>query len=385
MSGIVFIVHTIGIYGAARSLQLLLREWKDVNRIVPPTFPWNPCRDTETVAQFYGVEPERILPFFQPFERCYEGRTPTLRAIVSTRIKRLLWNFYFEKQYQKLLLQINPRAIHLNSIVLYPMIHPQIPTFIHIREHPRGLPSDFCKKIRQAAGVICIDHSTNRKIANAIAGVPSTVLTNPVEVQIPNDPEFRQRMLKKYRVPSSTSTVYSIIGGIDEHNKGVHFVIRTFLRFTSPGAALLIFGSGDRSEVRRAKELAMEDDRIIFCGEKSDLSEIYGVSDVIIRGEPFFAVGRTIQEALVSGCRIIIPSESSEEISQESCYRGFEPKIFSYKPRDSTSLLEQFSQTLGSQRDNNGHQSGNTEEYCTQFSRFIDRALSEWNSSAKAP
>lgn len=372
-----FIIHSTNmIYGAAKSLSTITRNWDDEFDIIfPKDFPGdflkkNNHLDETEIRNFYGKKLKKIyyawLPFVFPLDVEY-------KETIKWKLKYFI-NYVLGKVFQFHIYQIINKnqydIIHLNSIILFPLLTSKYPMYIHVREISgagRVLQRCIINKLSKARGVIFIDKATEIPFSAKLDRIQSIVLNNPFDmsgIELLDKKSIRQR----YHI-NDDEIVYTIAGNVSEV-KGVDFVIQSFVK-TNRNAKLLVVGSGEKKFLDKCKKIINSDSRVVFTGELVDMRPIYAISDYIVRGDAHFCIGRTIYEGLYSGAGTIIPGnlENSIDIFE---YERFRKKIFFYTPRNSEALQTNF--------DNCGILSNeirigmsNINEYLGEFNKFISK------------
>ena len=169
----------------------------------------------------------------------------------------------------------------------------------------------------------------------------------------------------------------SIIGRIVKH-KGIDFIIKSFKKAQSDGLRLFIVG--DEGDGMRTgypafcREIASEDQRIIFWGREPDINKIYAISDYIIRGEVDFRMGRSVLEALYSDCDVIVPIRNDHIVKTNEELTKFKSKVHTYLPRDMGSLTKTFLNLSGRKTQKRNFHS-NINGYVKTFNEYISNIL----------
>lgn len=367
--------HDVSLYGASRSLQTLLAnlEDTDIDLAIKKRFFRN--RDLGEIKSFYGGKVNQVREFYFPLPDCYKG-SEINKFVVGLNYAfwqsnaKAFYDFIKENEYD---------YVHLNSLVLYPLIRADLPFFIHIREILNGSELAVTEALRRATGVIFIDEATYAPFSklDAASGV---VLNNPFDMCHLKLLDTRA-LTSKYDVKSKT--VFSIIGSVAEV-KGVDLAIKAFRKVTNKDALLLIVGKGlNAAYVNHCRELAAGDTRIIFYGEEAEIGKIYAVSDYILRCDPQFCIGRTVYEGLYAGCNVIIAGEerNKKDIFE---HEKFSQSIFLYPPLDVERLSELMNERAG-QKVQSRNFSTNIHAHIRQFDQFISIRLLEKNAHIRVP
>lgn len=311
-----FITHDISDYGAARSMQeVLVNAQGDFYLLVIlPYFKGNP--DKKIVSRKFNIPEERIFYKFGYTSDEYLGGPSGIKRYILQKIKKLLLNFQ-RNTVNRLISEYNIDHVYLNSLTLYPYVQKskQCDYTIHVRERllTKNKKSVF-KAFEIVDKVIYIDQSTKQAL-NLPYNKKDIILTDPVDMRYVHTHETLAKC-KKYLpdVDFQNKTVFSMIGKIDFWDKGTGFVLESFIDYQSDDYLLLVFGDALpwTKDLQKCYEIIGNNENIKLLGAVSDQSIIYGLSDVVVRGEESFAVGRTVLEGLRSGCSVIMPGDDSD-------------------------------------------------------------------------
>jgi hypothetical protein len=331
---VLFITHDTSNYGASRSLQLLLRNYQDVEAdlIVQRRFFGN--HDHEDLRRRFGGQVNRIWEAFLPFATCYQyGR----KGIVFGVLIRL-YNLTLARTGSRLVERVAAAGgydvVHLNSLVLHSLISDRHPFVLHMRDVYDGTDPIAVGNVQKARGVIFIDEATRRPFRDVLLR-RSLVLNNPFNMS--RVAEFADYHPDLPGLDAARNTVFSTIG-VANDKKGTGFIVGAFLKLKHPDARLLIVGGREAAALAAYRKLAQSDPRIIFWGEEPDIMKIYAISDYVLRGEEFPCVGRTVYEGLYSGCRVILPGDRDTPPPMFE-YETYRDSIFFYRPRNEEELL----------------------------------------------
>lgn len=360
-----FITHDTTLYGASRSLQTLLQHYSDTAFDLVVNKRLVRKNDFDEIRRRFGPRVGEIMEYYLPFDLCYKGKDPNSALVLANRFlwarnKKRFYQMLEEKQYA---------FIHLNSLILHPLITEQFPFILHVREIFDGSSDVITASFVKAKGLIFIDEAT--KAAFPENELPfHTILNNPFDMTggQNTDPEPLRRQLG-----IGDKTVCSIIGTVIE-NKGVDFVIRAFRESKEKNIVLLIVGRADAKYLSVCKELAGGDERILFYGEEPDISKIYGISDFILRGEAYPCIGRTIYEGLYSGCNVMVPGVAHRDRDSFFDFESFQKRIFFYEPRNLPALVSLLNEA-GKNRVLAREYSSNITPHLKHFQDFINQAL----------
>lgn len=355
-----FITHNISVYGAARSLQLLLNNYNNITVDLIVDKRLLRKHDKNAIAMKFGKNVSNICEFYLPCDLCWVGH---FKKNIFWHYRNLRWKLNKKKIYKRIAAS-HYDFIHLNSIILHPLITQKYPFIIHIREVLDARNALVAESISKAKGVIFIDDATtipfkSLKLENSI------VLNNPIDMT--ELAAYHERDIN-IGINTENKTVFSVIGKITE-GKGVHFIISSFKNVKSNNALLLIAGTGDKSYVIMCKKIAGNDNKIFFLDEQADIKKIYFISNYIVRGEPFFCIGRTMFEGLYAGCDIIIAG-TPENSGSFFEYEIFKHKIHFYAPRDSSQLTTIMDSCLKNKIRAKKYLS-NAADYISKFHAFV--------------
>lgn len=367
---ILFVTHDVGLYGASRSLQSLVRGFSghQVDLLVSRRFVDN-VPITELRIRF-GSHLRRIYRYFLPFDRVYKGKDPRgIRSAITSAMREGLWRSH-QSNVRRIFDEERYDLIHLNSLTLFRLIDKRHPVFIHVREIYDGSDAKVYEALQAARGVIFIDEAT-KKPFEQVKLSQSVVLNNPFDMTSVD--HYRHAAFSNGD-PYSSRVVFALIGKLSE-NKGTIFLIETFRKLTCQGAVLLVVGDGDGKLLSLCRRAAGGDARIQFLGEEPEIDKVYAVADYILRGEAYPCVGRTVYEGLYAGCEVIVPggegaAENFFEISR------FMNRIHFYQPRDTKSLLGVL-ERLALQKVFRRPGLTNVPEYLEQFKAFVWPARNE--------
>lgn len=318
-----------------------------------------PTMDDAAIRTYFGPNLRHVTRWWLPFELCYKGRPPLARALPRWAAYALMWR---RTRAQFYALARDYDVIHLNSVVLYPIVREDLPFVVHVREIvDRDLPA-VTRALQHARGVIYIDEATRAPFRHA-APRRELVLNNPVDMTGVAAPP-RDAAARLGADPAQL-TIFAIIGALIPE-KGVDRAIRAFRAVRDPSARLLVVGEGAQAPALRA--LAAGDARIIFWGQTAEVDPLFALVDYVLRGEAYPCVGRTIYEALYAGCGVIIPGSERDNTLFE--YARFASRVTFYPPADEGALQKCFEARLGHKLTHKRGES-NAAAYATEFAQFV--------------
>lgn len=340
---LLFVNHSLKLGGSTRSLRELIRNSGQPCDLVVPAD--ERAMDDAAIRAYFGPNVQRIVRWWLPFELCYRGRPSLARSGYRWLGLAALWRLTRARFY-RFARAGGYDAIHLNSVVLHPMVRADLPFVVHVREIVDLDLRRVRASLARARGVIFIDEASRAPFRD-LALAHALVLNNPVDMTgVGAPPADAAARLGGDPV---RLTVFTMLGVLIPE-KGVDRVIRAFRATPAPDTRLVIVGGGEQEPTLR--RLAAGDPRIVFWGVERDVEPLFALSDYVLRGEAYPCVGRTIYEALYAGCGVIIPGSEADHTLFE--YERFAPRVHFYRPGDELQLRAVFealaSQKLGAKR-----------------------------------
>lgn len=369
-----FVLHESKfIYGANRSIAELLKNIDyDFDLLICKSFTQK--INEREIRELLGKHLKRIYICWLPKYRCYAFDKVSIVSELSHLTNNFM-AFIYSFQREIIIKQGNYDYVHLNSVVLFPVINDNAVYFMHNREIINSSYYNIkklVKKIGKARGIICIDETTKNSLKQVFPEERAIILNNPFNMLDLRNVSYEENLLE-YGL-NTENTIFAMLGQITEI-KGVKLVIRAFIKQHNEKSRLLIVGDHNHSYGRECEKMAKGDKRIIFCGELKDTRGIYRISDYILRGDPQFCIGRTIFEGLYAGCGVITPGCMNDlQFFPEG--EKFEEKIFFYNPKneeDLSGIIEK--QAKYKQIDRKLY--SNTKEYAERFSRYINGMIND--------
>jgi glycosyltransferase involved in cell wall biosynthesis len=356
MRRLLFVNHSLKLGGSTRSLRELIRNIQDAecDLVVPRD---EKSMDDIAIREYFGLNVRRIFRFWLPFELCYRGRAPLWKSGYRWVGLAALWRLE-RARFEKLARGYD--AIHLNSVVLHPMLNAELPYILHVREIVDLDLARVRRNAQKARGVIFIDEATRAPFKD-LPLHKSLVLNNAVDMTGVGAPVRDARL--------GDATVFAIVGVLIPE-KGVDRVIRAFRGTRAEHARLLIVGEGEQAG--ELKRLAAGDSRIVFWGVERQIERIYALADYVLRGEAYPCVGRTIYEALYAGCGVIIPGSLTEHTLFE--HERFASRVHFYPPGDEARLCEVFD-TLAPHKITGKRGESNVAAHVAAFDAFVADAI----------
>lgn len=355
------------IYGSGRSVVQLARALNlKFDLIVGKSLIYK--ADEGQIRESFGAGLGKIYQLWLPNTNFYYGKSKNVFVRAAAVHKYLMW-LVNRRKFNKILQKNDYAAVHLNSMILAPVMDPEYRMILHVREVFEGnrwQKSYIQKRLHQAHGVIYINPTTRAAFDNR--NVNAVIIQDPFEMTYLNKLDTED-VRKKLRLRADQA-VFAILGRYEDRN-GTEFIINAFHKTKNENAVLLVVGRGKPEEIEKVKRATGDDPRIRFLGEKRDPGPVFAVSDYILRGERFFSgFSRTVYEGLYSGCRVIFPGKREEAVDSLQ-YDKFQDKLIFYPPRDEnalTSVIEQCSKQPVGQRT----YLSNREEYVAAYMKLLD-------------
>lgn len=360
-------------YGAAKSLGYILRNSDLEFDLIYEHYLLKKVTNEE-LKKYVGDNIQESYVFHLPYVSKIVLDEGELRFLIKVRrflsdIKNKIQYFRDKKKIYRLIELNMYDFVYLNSITLFPLITNKYNFIMHIREIYNGVSKrDVVRKLNQVKKLIFIDQSTKDALNNI--KVPSIILNNPFDMSNLKYLD-RKTLDAKYNVVGKT--VFSIIGNVVA-SKGIDYVINEFIENKNQNSILQVVGSGDDEYMKLCTSLAKNDVRVRFLGQENNIDEIYLISDYIVRGEPLFAIGRTVYEALYSDTGVIIPGYETD-MNKMFELEKYRKKIHLYKPRSNE--LRICFQNLAEIKIQKEQFNSNIKEYMEDFRKVFMKKDSE--------
>lgn len=377
-----FVIHSTNmIYGASKSLAQLLNNINCEYDIIFPKSLSDNITDDD-IRKVYGSKIKKIYRLWLPYERCFVGKGKLnisdfsgLKQTIKYSIRQIVSKIFKYKLY-KIIDNEKYDFVYLNSLTLYPLINRRHNSFIHVREVVDTSSITFGKivsKLNRASGVVFIDYATQLPFSGYVAN--ELVLNNPFDMSKLSLIKAEEVYLK-YSINKS-KTIFTILGTVSEM-KGVEFIIRCYIKANITNTILFIVGNSNNEYGKKCKELGGNYNDIVFVEELEDPSEIYRISDYILRGDSIFAIGRTVYEGLYSGCNIIIQGNKDSDSNKIFEYQKYKDNIFFYSPRNDEDLIKVI-KNRASIKVNTRNYESNINSYIETHEKYIRKCLTIGN------
>ena len=369
MKKILVINHSYNtVYGAAKSLRLLIMESNLLFDMIYP-FAFRTGTAKDDIKNFYGENVQHVycLPMTFKLDKIIEQKGTSTRKKLSNFVHESLALLTApcrkaisrKKEYD---------YVHLNSLILFPLIDEKSKYIIHVREVFQSSDEEkrrIEQQLNRAAGVIFIGEAEKKPFYDI--KVPNIVLTNPFDMRYLTN--YSQSEIYRKHSINKDAIVIAMLG-MFAFEKGVLRVIEAFEQTTRQDIVLMVVGKNDGSEYTQECLKHIDAfDSMKYIGELSDPGEIYCVADYIIRGEDYVGVGRTVYEALFAKCDVILYDEDRKNLEAIQNESGvFADRVHTYSDEKSlTAIIDQANKVDKSKRDF----LSNTEQYISKYENFV--------------
>ncbi|GAP13955.1 glycosyltransferase [Longilinea arvoryzae] len=129
-----------------------------------------------------------------------------------------------------------------------------------------------------------------------------------LQIQINNHGIRYGNIASNQKIYSQTTSILFGFTGYIQYHKGVHILIKAFRGIKNSDTRLYIYGPGEETFLRQLKEIANNDDRIIFKGPflPEQLAEIFQEIDVLVTPSIWYEnYPMVLHEALASNVPVI--------------------------------------------------------------------------------
>jgi glycosyltransferase involved in cell wall biosynthesis len=326
-----------------------------------------PVPSDAEIRRFIGPNLRRIHRFWLPWSEIYVGHPTVRQSARSHLLFPITWRAQ-RRAFARFVRRERYDGVHLNSVVLHPMLEAEIPTTMHVREIVSERHAWVRDHAARARGVVFIDEATRKPFE---PGLPAKhiVLNNPVDMTAVGT--LPANVEQRIGGNPADLVIFAIIGDLTDE-KGLPFVIESFRKLAASNTRLLLVGRATAQQQTKLERLAANDRRIVFWGQESDMASIYTLADYVMRGEAYPCVGRTIYEALYAGAGVVIPGAAATHGMFE--YERFADRIAFYPPRDTDAFVATLASLANKKRTGKRGES-NVERYVAEFDRFIRDAL----------
>jgi hypothetical protein len=315
---IAFVAHTTQRGGAAISLLTTLRYLLQTNRITKETaILILPKGDVGVFKELEGRIP--ILKWYLPFSWIFVGAASGIHRKIYRIGGEILSSLLFRLKYNTMLIDWEITHVHLNSIVLWsvlPALPKQIRKTIHIREaFDTSWESWYAiRKIREYADKeIAISALTAKPFEESIRMVQ---IENPVDMHAARQLRIHRDELKEKMGIAKDTFVISIFSPIGLQ-KGYDFLESVMHKMSEDKKVVFLsVGNIDSDSVILYNQL-LQYPNFKHISEQENLDELYAITDVVIRCEDYFPIGRTVIEGIYAGCFVLLPYRKGDLFSED--------------------------------------------------------------------
>jgi hypothetical protein len=371
---VAFITHDVGNYGASRSMAEEIKIMMHAGIISP---------DSSTIFFPYNGKPSSLYnallqrrEWFLPRIYCHIGSSQHrwfCYMVSGLTIPKFLLYFL---RYKKELLKEKYEFVYLNSIVLWPFlfcISSSIPCIVRIRElfdlqrFPLLGIIGIKMISKRARYIVPIDKLTAKSFSHPLYA--KKVIKNPFNMgQVHSLRLSKQHIIEKYGLQDNV-TIVSIIGGLYPVKGHDLFISLAKKYHHNNNYRFIIVGSGDKRGIALLKRKISGLHNITYLGEISDIDEIYAISDIVVRCDPYLPLGRTVWEAYYGGCSVILPARRDDDISeiQDFLNKG----IYVYPAGDLDGLSEKLQKINITAKKPDSRKASNYDEYLFHISEVL--------------
>ena len=335
-------------YGASSSLRTHLNQLSESNISYILVSP--PCLNSSRPKsnQFYFSS----LPWIYN----YDG-SPLCGFNIRAFISSLLKVFGFLAFMIRLRMRYRFSSVHINSFSILPIVialkitYPFASCVLVLREFIQRRNLWTLYFLRLIDTLVFIDNSVRSRLYSLYPCIydkksyliPNFITHYPVTIDCLN---FLDSLSIANRY------IFSFVGRLDDPSKGFDFVFDSFIDFAKKNSTcvLLVFSACNvslKSNYLLALDRENLSNRVFFLGEVPTLLEkgYYNQINCVIRGESSYRPGRTVYEALLHNCCVIIPGLPAE-ISNDPSLNSFSRSLVSYSPRNKLSIARAYKNAL---------------------------------------
>jgi len=343
---IAFITHAIGVGGAAISSTTTIQNLIDTgllkseecliihNKISQKT-------DKKKDLYFNLKKEIKFYEFKLPFSLVFKGATSNGFTRVYHFVSDCVALLSFLLFYNKILRQEKITTIHLNSLVLWPLllvIPRSMQSVIHIREVPNtSMTSRIAIFVinRYASKIIAIDPISDIPFSKS---GKSTVISNPFNMTNARQLRSSKNTIKSELGIPPEMFVVSIFGLIGEQ-KGFDFFLKVIqTAFPIKNLIFLVIGSPHGKTGEYYIHFFEKQTNVKYLGELIHPEKIHAITDVVIRCEDYLPLGRTVWEEIFAGGLALVPVNKNDDISVIQDYIG--KYIFTYQALNVDNCVE---------------------------------------------
>jgi hypothetical protein len=329
MDKVAFITHTLDEGGAATSflLQVLCSDIKSEEHI----FIHPPYNKSDAYREL-----KLKMPHFQwrlPFAWIFRGAEPGLHRKAYRMVMEGFADFTFLFKYNRVLAREKVQTVYLNSIVLWCLL-PVLPQHLNLVIHVRETFDDSLEArlaiwtIRHFADtIIAIDANVAKPFADLHWKVK--IVPNPIDMTRVRELKTERNNLRAiYDIPKE-NFVIALLAPVGQM-KGHPFLLKVLEKYRYSGVTFALAGLPDSDNKIVEKLKAYKN--VKYFGVVPDVSNIYAISDLVIRCEDYLPLGRTVWEGMYAGLPVLLPVRPEDDKSVIIDYLG--RYIYTYNALD---------------------------------------------------
>ena len=287
---------------------------------------------------------KKTIKFFEfrlPFSLVFKGGSSDYSKKIYRIYGEIISLFYFIFVYNRILKQEKITIVHLNSLVLWPLLvvlPKSMKRVIHIREVPNtSIEARIAIFITNhcATGIVSIDPITNIPF---VKSGKSQIIPNPFHMtESRRLRAFKDTIKTELGIPPK-SLVVSLFGPVGKQ-KGIDFLIRIIDASTRINTIeFLVLGTPQGVEGEKYIQILKGYTNVTYFPEQKDTTKFYAITDVVIRCEDYLPLGRTVWEGIFAGGIALVPVNKKDDISVIADY--IEKYIYTYQASDVNSCIE---------------------------------------------
>jgi glycosyltransferase involved in cell wall biosynthesis len=333
-----FITHTTDMGGASASLLTVLRAltgkmlYSDHILIYPKT----------NKSDAY-IQLKHDMTSFQwrlPFSWIFRGAEPGIHRKAYRMLMEGYAMFAFLFKYNKILVKENVQTIYLNSLVLWcllPVLPQHLNFVIHIRETvDESLEGKLAIWVIRnfADTIIAIDANVAKPFADLKWKVK--IVPNPIDMTRAREERDRKNVLKTRADIPTENVVVALLAPIGRQ-KGHDFLLECLDLVKNENITFALAGIPDIENNNKLTNALKEYSNVKYFGAVWDVTNIYAMSDVVIRCEDYLPLGRTVWEGMYAGLPVLLPVRQQDDKSVIIDYLG--RYMFTYEARNAVSFV----------------------------------------------
>ncbi len=327
---LVFIAHAIGIGGGPLSSSSTIQYLLDTELLKKEDCliihdKLKEISDANNDVYFNLKKTVKHFECTLPFSPVYKGTATNFFSTIFNPFKGFIILLMFFFNCNKILRQEKITTVHLNSMVLWPLLL-VLPKSMKLVIHIREVPNDT---IRARIAVFVIRRYATKIISiDPISDLPfsdsgkSIVIINPFNMTQPRQLRSTKTSIKKKLGISEDTFIVSIFGNVSAE-KGLGFFIRVVKASVEiKNLVFFIIGKPSGLHGENCVQKLDEFKNVRYFGEQADTSKYYAITDVVIRCEDYLPLGRTVWEGIFAGGVALVPVNENDDVSVIQQYLG---------------------------------------------------------------